>query len=119
MRIKNGSSLSLGWSMCRSLKSSIFLTFFNSYFNRHILYFFIQHIYFIQVILNIYNSDKFSDYMHLQTSAFKVIWALNISLFLMVSAFAGWNWYLAINGYTTIEFWDRGRGVTFEKPTTL
>lgn len=32
----------------------------------------------------------------------------------MLSAFSAWNWYLAITGFTTIEFWDKGRIQTFE-----
>jgi palmitoyltransferase len=57
--------------------------------------------------------------MHLKTKAFQVIWPLNISLFLMLTAFAGWNWYLALKGFTTIEFWDRGRAPTYEKAQIL
>ncbi|CAK94075.1 unnamed protein product (macronuclear) [Paramecium tetraurelia] len=57
--------------------------------------------------LNLVMSNKFEEYRVHQTKEFSIIWPLNISLFFMLSAFAGWNWFLAMRGVTTLEFWDK------------
>ncbi|CAD8105753.1 unnamed protein product [Paramecium sonneborni] len=57
--------------------------------------------------LNIMMNNKFDQYKNLESKVFTVVWPLNISLFLMLSGFSGWNWYLAMKGMTTLEFWDK------------
>ncbi|CAD8091958.1 unnamed protein product [Paramecium primaurelia] len=57
--------------------------------------------------LNIVMSNQFQEYRVQQSKAFSLVWPLNISLFFMLSAFSGWNWYLAMKGMTTLEFWDK------------
>lgn len=60
-------------------------------------------------------SENFNEFYYMRTSLWSVIWPLNYSLAVMLGGFSMWNWYLAITGFTAIEFWDKGRVKTFER----
>lgn len=37
---------------------------------------------------------------------FSFLYILDLALIFVLAGFNGWNWYLAISGYTIIEFWS-------------
>jgi hypothetical protein len=53
-------------------------------------------------IVSIWNHHIYRDYR--TDLSFLVI--LDFSLCGVLAAFNGWNWFLALTGYTTIEFWS-------------
>lgn len=52
-------------------------------------------------------TDEFNEFYYMKSKLFNVVWPLEMSLVLMIGAFSGWNWYLALSGFTTIEFLEK------------
>lgn len=84
------------------------------YFLLFLFYIFVGTTYASALNLYIILSGHFDAFFPMKSKFFNLVWPLNLTLSAMIGAFAGWNWFLAITGYTTIEFWDKGRRPTFE-----
>lgn len=57
-------------------------------------------------------SSSFSDFRYHRTVIYLIGVALSYTLFLVLLLFNLWNWYLALTGQTTIEFWSKRLGDT-------
>jgi len=71
------------------------------YFLLFILYMFLGACWFGITIVSIWNHHVYRDYR--SDLSFLVI--LDFSLAAVLACFNVWNWFLALTGYTTIEFW--------------
>ena len=47
----------------------------------------------------------FAEYKISRTGVFTITSTLSFVMLFVLIAFAGWNWFLAVTGLTTIEFW--------------
>ncbi len=71
------------------------------YFLLFILYLLIGILYNLVTIVSVWNHHSYKQ--HYSMMSFIVI--LDCALALVLVGFNGWNWFLALTGYSTIEFW--------------
>jgi len=71
------------------------------YFLLFILYMLLGAGWMAITIVSIWNHHVYRDYR----SDLSFLVVLDFSLCGVLVAFNGWNWFLALTGYTTIEFW--------------
>lgn len=85
------------------------------YFLLFILYLLLGAGYMAITIVSIWNHHIYKDFK--TDLSFLVI--LDLSLAGVLVAFNGWNWFLALTGYTTIEFWSNMSLTSSEKRETF
>jgi len=62
---------------------------------------------FILTGLPLYQDPRYSAYGSTKSGFFTTVFIICCAMFLIMIPFNGWNWFLAITGQTTIEFWMR------------
>jgi palmitoyltransferase len=72
------------------------------YFLLFILYLLIGVAYYGITIVSIWNHHIYRE----KKSDLSFLVILDFALFAVLCGFNGWNWFLALTGYTTIEFWS-------------
>jgi hypothetical protein len=70
------------------------------YFLLFIFYLMIGTLYFLITIISIWNHHSYKE----NSSLMSFLCILDTALFLVMIGFNVWNWYLAMTGFTTIEF---------------
>lgn len=76
------------------------------YFLLFILYLLFASIYLSSLYIYVdYYQNDFADQLIITSNVYPVSKVLSIALMIMLSLFNTWNWYLAVTGITSIEFW--------------
>lgn len=78
------------------------------YFLLFILYLMIGLIYNLVTIVSVWNHHAYKQH----TSLMSFISILDMALVVVLLGFNGWNWFLALTGLSTIEFWGKTSKVT-------
>lgn len=81
------------------------------YFLLFILYLFVGVVYNMITIVAIWNHHIYRQ----NSSMMSFLVILDLALAIVLVGFNGWNWFLALTGYSTIEFWGSSQRAGVQK----
>ena len=84
--------------------------------NQRYFLLFLTHCFIYDIIVVFCNIPLlFKGYFYKLENQFQFLCILSFTSFIILFFFNSWNWFLALNGYTTIEFWGEKSGHIIEK----